>query len=240
MNSRKLNPNKTLARGLAASLLVTACVTLPACKPATDADNRARPATKRAQEAPPQARTEAALVQQAAENCRQRIQKVAAAHAANARALQEAKVLDMEAVKQREQLEAKRAVVRTFLMSNEALRLLLVKSEAAFKEELTKLNLPPARIAAATSDLQIGIRGKAEAIQMREADQRMGSSLLGALDFLDEIWGQWNYNKEYDHVQFSPPGALKKYNDFMEVIEAASKEQQALQEQLRAAGNNQP
>jgi hypothetical protein len=66
---------------------------------------------------------------------------------------------------------------------------------------------------------------------MREVDQRIGGSLLGALDFLDGIWGQWNYNKEYGQVQFSPPGALSKYNGFMEAIEAASKEQKELQEQ---------
>jgi hypothetical protein len=69
------------------------------------------------------------------------------------------------------------------------------------------------------------------AIRMREADERIGNALLGALGFLDEIWGQWNYNKEYDQVQFSPPGALKKYNDLLEIIEAASKEQKELQEQ---------
>ena len=75
---------------------------------------------------------------------------------------------------------------------------------------------------------------------MREADQRLGNSLLGALDFLDEIWGQWNYDKVYERVQFSPPGALKKYNDIMEAIEAASKEQTELQEQLKPHGNPGP
>ena len=81
---------------------------------------------------------------------------------------------------------------------------------------------------------------KGMAIRMRGADQRIGSSVLGALDFLDEIWGQWNYNKEYDQVQFSPPGALRKYTEFMETIEAASREQNELQEQLKAEGNASP
>ena len=43
--------------------------------------------------------------------------------------------------------------------------------------------------------------------------------------------GQWNYNKEYDQVQFSPPGALKMYNDFLEALQAAFQEQKELQEQ---------
>ncbi len=40
-----------------------------------------------------------------------------------------------------------------------------------------------------------------------------------------------NYSQEFSQVQFSPPGALKKYNEFMETIETASREQKALQEQ---------
>jgi hypothetical protein len=66
---------------------------------------------------------------------------------------------------------------------------------------------------------------------MRETEQRIGDSLLGALDFLDGIWGEWNYSKEYSQVQFSPPGALSKYNEFIEALEAASKEQKELQGQ---------
>ena len=151
--------------------------------------------------------------------------------------MQEAKVLDMEQVTKREQVETKREVVRKFLESNEALRNLLAQEEAAFTEELTKLNVPPAKIEPALKAFQSGIPGKAVVIRMREADQRIGNSLLGALDFLAEIWGEWNYNKEYMQVQFSPPGALKKYNEFMEAVEAATKEQQELREELKAAEN---
>jgi len=40
---------------------------------------------------------------------------------------------------------------------------------------------------------------------------------------------QWNFNENYSRVQFSPPpGALAKYNEFMEAIEAATKEQNVL------------
>jgi hypothetical protein len=38
-------------------------------------------------------------------------------------------------------------------------------------------------------------------------------------------------------VKFSPPGALKKYTEFMEAIEAASREQNELQKQLKTGGN---
>ena len=68
-------------------------------------------------------------------------------------------------------------------------------------------------------------------VTLRNADQRIGNSLLGALDLMDELWGQWNYNKEYDQVQFSPPGAVKKYSDFLEAIQAAFQEQKELQGQ---------
>ena len=98
-------------------------------------------------------------------------------------------------------------------------------------EELVNLNVPPARIKSELNTFQSGISGKAASIRMRETEQRIGDLLLGALDFLDGIWGEWNYNKEYSQVQFSQPGALSKYNEFMEALEAASKEQKELQGQ---------
>lgn len=141
-----------------ALLLALAGLALPACKQGADAGNAAEQPPKAAQESKAQARGENTLVQQAASSCRQRIQEAAQEHAANAKRMQEANVLAMKAVTQREQLQAKRELVRRFLASNEG-------------------------------------------------------------------------SKEYNQVQFSPPGALKKYNDFLEAIEAAFKEQKELQEQ---------
>jgi len=182
------------------------------------------------------AKGEDALVQQAANRCRQRIQEAAATHAASAKRMNETKVLDMKEVTQREQIEAKREVVRKFLASNEALRSLLVSEEGVFAEELARLNLPAAALKSAQREFQSAVPGKAVAIRMRGADQRIGDSALGALDFLDEIWGQWNYSKDYERVQFSPPGALRKYTEFMERIEAASREQSELQQQSKDPG----
>ncbi|MCX6925166.1 MAG: hypothetical protein NT154_18430 [Verrucomicrobia bacterium] len=214
-----------MSRLTSSLLVVSALVAVPACKPAADGGNKVQPVQKAAQPSRAQAKSEDSLVQQAVSSCRQRIQEAATAHAANAKLLQEAKVLDMEQVTQQGQLEAKREVVRKFLASNEAFKSSLVGEEAAFTEELTKLNLSPARIASESKAFQSGIRGKEVTIRMRDADQRIGTALLGALDLLEELWGQWSYNKEYDKVQFNPPGALKKYNDFMETIDAASREQ---------------
>jgi hypothetical protein len=221
-------------------LVVLSCLAMPACKRAADAGKTREPPPKAAQKSGVLAKGEDTLVQQAAGNFQQRIQEAAREHTANAKLLQEAKVLDMKEVTQREQVEPKREVVRKFLASNEALKSLLVNEEAALTEELAKLNVPPPRIESERKGFQSCIRGKALTIRMREADQRIGNSLLGALDFLDEIWGEWNYNKDFEMVQFSPPGALKKYNDFMEVIEVASKEQTELQEQLKAQVNPGP
>jgi len=214
-----------------ALLLALAGLALPACKQGADAGNAAEQPPKAAQESKAQARGENTLVQQAASSCRQRIQEAAQEHAANAKRMQEANVLAMKAVTQREQLQAKRELVRRFLASNEALNSLLVNEEGAFTETLAKLNVPQARIDAETRTFQSSVRDKAAIIRKREADHRIGNSLLGALDLLDELWGQWNYNKEYDQVQFSPPGALKNYNDFLGAIEAASREQKEVQQQ---------
>jgi hypothetical protein len=119
---------------LSASLLVVAaCLAVPACKRAADAAKTVEPPSKAGQKSSAQVKGEDARVQQAANNCRQRIQEAATEHAANAKHVQEAKVLDMKEVTQREQVEAKREVVRKFLASNEALKSLLVNEEAVFK-----------------------------------------------------------------------------------------------------------
>jgi hypothetical protein len=220
-------PNRSVVTLLAALTWLA----LPACKQGADASKTAEQPPEAAQESTAQARGVDVLVQQAASSCRQRIQQAAQEHAANGKLVQEAKVLAMKGVTQREQLEAKRELVRRFLAANEALKSLLVNEEAAFTEALAKLNVPQARIEAESRTFQSGIRDKALILRKRETDQHIGNALLGALDFLDELWGQWNYNKEYDQVQFSPPGALKKYNNFLEAIQAAFQEQKELQEQ---------
>jgi hypothetical protein len=215
-----------------ASLLgLLTCLTIPACKQSSDVSDTVEQRQMAALRSIARAKAENALVQQAASSYRQRIQVAASEHVANAKRMQEAKVLDMREVTQREQLETKREVVRKFLASNEALRSLLVNEDVVFKEELVKLNVPPARSKSELNTFKSGIPGKAASIRMRETEQRIGDSLLGALDFLDGIWGEWNYSKEYSQVQFSPPGALSKYNEFMEALEAASKEQKELQGQ---------
>ena len=220
------------AGSLAASLLgALACLAMLGCKPEADTSKTIARLPKSAQEPSALANGGDALVQQAVSNYRQRIQEAASEHATNAKRMQDANVLVMKEVTQREQLESKRDVVRKFLASSEAVKSLLMNEEEVFKEELAKLNVPQGRIDSELKAFQSGIRNKAVVIRMREADQRIGNALLGALDFLDEIWGQWNYNKQFDQVQFSPPGALKKYNDFQEAIELASREQKELQAQ---------
>ncbi len=220
-------PNK-----VAATLLVAlAGLALPACKQAADASKTIEPPTKAAQGSGAPARGEDAWVQQVLNSCRQRIQEAATEHATDAKRLQEAAVLTMNGVARREQLEAKRELVRRFLASNDALKSLLVNEEAVFTKALAKLNVPQARIARESRGFQSSVQDKALIIHKRDADQRIGNSMLAALDFLDELWGQWNYNKEYDQVQFSPPGALKKYNDLLEAIQAAFQEQKELQGQ---------
>jgi hypothetical protein len=222
----------SLPTRVAATLMgVLTCLTIPACKQSSDASDTVERRQKAALRSIARAKAENALVQQAASSYRQRIQVAASEHAANAKRMQDAKVLDMREVTQQAQLETKREVVRKFLASNEALRLLLADEEAVLKEELVKLKVPQARIKSELNSFQSGIRTKAVSIRMRETEQRIGDSLLGALDFLDGIWGEWNYSKEYSQVQFSPPGALSKYNEFMESLEAALKEQKELQEE---------
>ena len=217
-----------LATGL---LAILTCLAVLACKQAADTSKPVGQTPKTALQASARSKSEDSLVQQAASSCRQRIQEAAREHAADTKRVQEASVLDMKEVTQREQLETKRAVVRSFQASNVTLKSLLVNEEAVFAEAMAKLDVPPARMQAESKSFQSVIPNKAAAIRMREAEERIGNALLGALGLLDEIWGQWSYNQDYGQVQFSPPGALKRYNDLQGIIEAASREQKALQEQ---------
>ena len=146
-------------RLVAVVLVALSCLAMPACKRAADAGKTGEQPPQAAQKSGAQTRGEDTLVERAASSCRQRIQEAAAEHAGNAKRLQEAKVLDMKEVTQREQLETKREVIRKFLASSEALKSLLVNEEAALTEELAKLNVSPARIASERRGFQSGIRG---------------------------------------------------------------------------------
>jgi hypothetical protein len=207
------------------------CLSVSACKPASDAGTSVGQPNKPAQKPIPTASTEDSLVQQATTKYQQRIQQAASVHAANTKRMQEAKVLEMAEVTQREQLEPKREMVRQFQASNHTFKSYLTNEEALFQEELKNFNMPPARIKAALKAFQSVIRAKAVNLQMRELDQQIGEAMLSALDFLDGSWGEWNYSQDYSRVQFNQPGALEKYNRFMETIEAATKEQDKLRMQ---------
>jgi hypothetical protein len=200
------------------------CLALSACKPASD--SRTTPAQKPAAKAP----AVDSLVQQATTKYQQRIQQAASAHATNAKRMLEAKVLEMAAVTQREHLVSKREVVQQFLTSNQMFKSCLTNEEALFQEELENLQVPQARINAELMAFHSAIEAKAVNLQMRALDQQIGEAMLGALDFLDGSWGEWNYSQDYNRVQFNQPGALEKYNKFMETIESATQEQNELRE----------
>ena len=112
------------------------CLTVPACKPASDISTGSEQRHKLAPKAAASVATEDALVQQATARYQQRIQQAAGVHAANAKRMQEASVLDMSGLTQRDELEPKREMVRQFLGSNQTLKALLTHEESAFQEEL--------------------------------------------------------------------------------------------------------
>jgi len=210
-------------------LALASSLFLCACKPA-EGGNSVAPPPKTGSNSSLQSSGDDALVVQAVRSYQQRLLAAAAGHAATAAAMQAAAVLDMKDVTQREQLESRRGVVRRFLASNDALTSLLTNEAASFAQEMARLNLPPEKMQSELKAFQSGIRDKELTLRLGETDQRIGSSLLGALDFLDESWGKWNYSREQRLVQFGAPGALEKYNDFLGAIEAAQKEQTELQQ----------
>jgi peptide subunit release factor 1 (eRF1) len=118
----KMTPVTWPSKSAATLLVALACFALPACKQRTDARQTTEQSPKAVQESNAEAKGVDASIQQAASSYRQRIQQAAQLHAANGKLVQEAKVLAMNGVTEREQLEAKRELVRRFLASNEALK----------------------------------------------------------------------------------------------------------------------
>ena len=221
---------------LAAVLIIVVLLAIPALRKsaqrAKSAPEHSQNESRSKSEPRMQSSGEQALVQETARVSLQRMQEAIDAHRANAKVLQDSRVMDMKSVERKDQLETKREVVRRFLASNDELAALLANAETAFRQELIKLNVSQATMELALDDFRSRARILEGLARLRDADKRIADSMLGVLDMLDENWGRWRYNKEYDQVQLDWPGALKKYNNFMEEIDSATRDQKEIREQL--------
>jgi len=150
-------------------------------------------------------------------------------------ALRNPPVLEMDGVRGREQLEAKKEIVQKFLAANEKITAFVMNGEKIFKAELAKAQAPEQVIESAVKGYH---RTAAERndllIRIRETDQRIGNAMLGMLDVLETNLSGWKFNPEKKKVIFAGNGgeALEKYNRLFKDMQNAAAEQKQLQMQL--------
>jgi hypothetical protein len=170
----------------------------------------------------------------------QKVQQVSNEYSTHTKALRDAQVLDMKGVEQKEQLEPRKNLVRQFLAANDQLKDLLAHGENLYQQELQRVDLPQSVRDAQLLKYRQGAGANEQAIKIREADGRIGQSLLGALNLLDDNWGKWKYDPLQKRVIFSEPQTDKNFQQLLAQFDGAAKEVAQLQDQLVSAPRRQP
>ncbi|HSU55111.1 MAG TPA: hypothetical protein VLT36_13720 [Candidatus Dormibacteraeota bacterium] len=142
-------------------------------------------------------------------------------------------LLDMSGIERRDQLAAKKQLVRAFLLANEKLEAFATNRMNLYREQLRRFSVPSEVIEQAMAVRKSTILEEdALARKIREDDRRMGKAMLGMLDVLDVNFGKWTYNLERKKVVFDNDALLDKYISFRDEMQSAAKEQQRLQAKL--------
>ena len=162
----------------------------------------------------------------------QKLQQASNEYSIHLKALKDAQVLDMKGVDQKGQLETRKTLVRQFLAANDQLKGVLANAETLYKEELVRVKLPQAAADAQLAKYRQGAPANEQAMKIRDAETRIGNSLLGALDLLDTNWGKWSYNTNQNRVTFSEQDSEKQFHQLMAALDSASQEQAQLLNQL--------
>ena len=149
--------------------------------------------------------------------------------------LQKPSLLDMSDVAGREQLAAKKDLVRKFLAANETLATFIKTKGDLYRQEMQKSGLPAEKIEAAMREYNAKVVSTHEtelALQIREDDRQLGAALIGMLGVLDANWGRWKWSSERNKVVFEQDAVLDQYIGFRDKLEAAGKDQQKIQAKL--------
>lgn len=147
--------------------------------------------------------------------------------------LRAAHVLSLENLKDEQQLAARRETVQRFIAANAEFTGFISNSPATVQADLNSLQVPPEKADEALKgfDSRWAARGQL-LLQIRDCDNRLGQSMLGILDVLDQNWGKWNYNAGTKLVKFDDPNARVAYRQFLTQIQNASQEQIQAQSQM--------
>jgi hypothetical protein len=147
--------------------------------------------------------------------------------------LRDTHVLTQLDIKNKQDLASRREVVKRFLAANDDLKRVIDNSESNIRSDLVNRKIAASKIDAVIA----GYHSKAAVAnlttsQIRKCDDRMGNALIGALNLLEEQWGNWNYNTAADQIRFQNNAAADAYSQFITEIQDASEKQLELQRKL--------
>jgi UPF0716 family protein affecting phage T7 exclusion len=162
----------------------------------------------------------------------ERIREASDEHRKNVTLMNSAKILDVSGVRNKEDLEAKRVMLRAFLKSNEELKSFQANSDNVMREELVNAKVSPPQIESTMKSFQSQSQTMAGSVKIRDTDRQIGESMMAIIDLLDTSFGQWRFNHMNHELQFNKREVLDQYNGFIKEIQSAVTEQKRLQEQV--------
>jgi len=181
----------------------------------------------------PQATPDDPLVAKAAAACVQKMMGLAASYTSANRALQQPPVLDMSMITKREQVLARKDLVKKFLAANEKLEALAANGEEVFRKELALAHCSPEKTEATADAYARSIQDrKIVLLKLRNADERRATAMLGILDVMDSGFGQWKYDQDSKRLLFTDGGALHNYLSYRQAMDSAAEDQKKLQAQV--------
>jgi hypothetical protein len=173
------------------------------------------------------------VVAKATASCVQKMMSLAASYTSAERALQRPPVLDMSMITKREQVLARKDLVKKFLAANEKLEALTANGEEVFRKELALAHCSPEKTEATADAYAHSIQDrKIVLLKLRNADERRATAMLGILDVMDASFGQWKYDQEAKRLLFTDGGALHNYLSYREAMDSAVADEKKLQTQV--------
>jgi hypothetical protein len=147
--------------------------------------------------------------------------------------LTETEVLDAGNLTDKAQIVSRRKIVRNFLSANADFKQVIASSEKNIREELAQAKIATAKLEAAMQ----GFNSKAAprtalTLRIRDCDQRIGDTVLGALEVFEAQWGQWQYDPAGEQIEFTDEKAAEAYQGFIDALNEAAEEQVKLQGRL--------
>ena len=147
--------------------------------------------------------------------------------------LRQAQVLTQFDPDDKGQFVERRKLVQQFLDANSNLKQVIIHSADGIRADLNKAQVSDSKI----ERFMAGYNSNAAPInlltvQIRECDDRMGKSMLEALQTLETQWGRWKFDTATEKIQFNDPDTRESYNSSINAMKAAGEDQLKLQQQL--------